>query len=68
MDCLKLLKSLDNDLQDLPLALLDMSDKQKKQLEESMEYYLLCYPQGTGDDLLEELLSQLSEYFYPDED
>lgn len=38
-----------------------------KNLLEEAEYYLLCYPQGTGNAALEELLSQLANFFYAEE-
>lgn len=41
-----------------------LTESQTKNVQEEMEYYLLCYPQGTGDDELEELLETLSEVFY----
>ena len=43
-----------------------LSDLQTKKLTEELEYYLLCYPQGTGDDELEELMELLSELLWPD--
>lgn len=52
----------------LPTLLEGLNDKQKKSLLEETEYYLLCYPQGTGDPNLEDLLSLMYDYFYPEED
>jgi hypothetical protein len=54
-------------LEQVSNLLVDFSDKRKKDVEDEMEYYLLCYPQGTGDDELEETLEVLAEYFYPDD-
>ena len=52
--------------EDLESLLPSLSDKKKKDLEEELEHYLLCYPQGTGDDELEELMDSLAELFWPD--
>jgi hypothetical protein len=54
-------------LEQVSNLLVDFSDKRKKDVEDEMEYYLLCYPQGTGDDEFEETLEVLAEYFYPDD-
>jgi hypothetical protein len=43
-----------------------LSEKQTQDLKEQQEYYLLCYPQGTGDNELEELLSDLDQLWYPE--
>ena len=53
--------------EELAAYLKDLTPKKLKDLEEEMEYYLLCYPQGTGDADLEDLLCDLSDYFYPEE-
>ena len=52
--------------EDLESLFPSLPDKKKKDLEEELEYYLLCYPQGTGDDELEELMGFLAELFWPD--
>jgi hypothetical protein len=43
-----------------------LTEKETKNLQEQQETYLLCYPKGTGDDELEELLQTLDQYWYPD--
>jgi hypothetical protein len=53
-------------LEDLTSLLLTLTDKKKEQLEKELEYYLLCYPMGTGDDELEDLMDLLSELMWPD--
>ena len=67
MDALDLLKQLDS-LDDVPSKLAELSESQLKNLSESVEYYLLSYPQGTGDQDLEDLLEVLAEYFYPEDE
>jgi len=52
--------------EDLEALLPSLSDKKKKDLEEELESYLLCYPQGTGDDELEDLMDLLAELFWPE--
>ena len=52
--------------EDLESLFPSLSDKKKKDLEEELGYYFLCYPQGTGDDELEELMGFLAELFWPD--
>jgi hypothetical protein len=43
-----------------------LSEKQTQDLKDLQEYYLCCYPQGTGDSELEELLSDLDQLWYPE--
>ena len=67
MDVLDLLKQL-NSWDEVPSKLAELSESQLKNLSESVEYYLLSYPQGTGDQDLEDLLEVLAEYFYPEDE
>lgn len=67
MDVLTLLNQLES-LDQVPQKLSELTESQLSKLSESMDYYLLVYPQGTGDDDLEELLEVLSEYFYPEDE
>lgn len=53
--------------EDLESLLPSLSDKKKKDLLSDLEYYLLCFPQGTGDNELEDLMDLLSELFWPEE-
>ena len=41
-----------------------LSKKQNDNLAEEVEYFLLTYPQGTGDDKLEDVLEILSAYYW----
>jgi hypothetical protein len=50
----------------LKLHLSTLTETQLKLLNTDLEYWLLCYPQGTGDDELEELMDKLSELLWPD--
>jgi hypothetical protein len=43
-----------------------LTEKQTKDLLEQTEYYYLCYPQGTGDDDLEQLLEDLYDLLVPE--
>lgn len=43
------------------------SEYDTKDLLEQTEYYLLCYPQGTGDEQLEELLETMYDLLVPEE-
>jgi hypothetical protein len=52
--------------QELNQLLATLNEKQTQDLKNQQEYYLLCYPQGTGDNELEGLLSDLDELWYPD--
>lgn len=52
---------------ELEKTLSTLSDTTVKYLKEEMEYYLLCYPQGTGDDELEDLMDTLTEVWYPED-
>ena len=52
--------------QELERNLATLTEKQLKVLKEEADYYLLVYPQGTGDDELEDLLNLLTEMWYPD--
>ena len=52
--------------EDLESLLPSLSFSYQRELEEELEHYLLCYPQGTGDDELEELMGFLAELFWPD--
>ena len=40
------------------------SKKQNDNLAEEVEYILLTYPQGTGDDKLEDVMEILSAYYW----
>jgi hypothetical protein len=51
----------------LPEWLSTLTEKQLKDLKEQQEWYLLGYPQGTGDSDLEELLQNLDELWYPED-
>ena len=64
---MKLLSLLPKTKEEVLELLGTLTEKQTKDLKEQQEYYLLCYPQGTGDDQLEELLETLDQYWYPDE-
>ena len=67
MDVLDLLKQL-NSWDEVPSKLAALSTSQLNSLYESFEYYLLAYPQGTGNAELEDLLGVLSEYFDPEDE
>lgn len=66
MDVLDLLK-LDLSDEQLEATLSELSASQLSSLQDSAEYYLLLYPQGTGNADLEELLEKLSLFFYGDD-
>jgi hypothetical protein len=63
---LKLLNLKNKTKQELNQLLATLNEKQTKDLKEQQEYYLLCYPQGTGDSELEGLLADLDELWYPE--
>lgn len=64
---LKLLNLKKKTEEELNELLKTLTDKQEKDLKEELDYYLLCYPQGTGDDDLEELMETLSLLWYPED-
>jgi hypothetical protein len=67
MDVLDLLKLMEESGESYRTLLSQLSPKKLKNLEESVEYYLLCYPQGTNNAELEELLSDLFDHFNPED-
>jgi hypothetical protein len=67
MDVLDLLKLMEESGESYQTLLSQLSPKKLKNLEESVEYYLLCYPQGTNDAELEELLANLYDHFNPED-
>jgi hypothetical protein len=62
----KLLNLKGKSSDELKELLSTLTEKQTQNLKEDQEYYLLCYPKGTGDEELEELLSELDQLWYPE--